>query len=113
MENRWYSLKTWSENVQQHTIQINAPEDLLHLEERLAYLAKSERADLALLRSRPYMQFRNAVITHLQQHGASSLSAGREVHFWLAGIQIKVMEVCDSGVRVWTGVTDPAPLISI
>ena len=112
METRWYALKTWSEDICKHTMDINTPEDLLHLEERLAYLTRAERADLALLRSRPYIQFRNSVITHLQQSGESSLRAGQVVHFWLAGIQIKVMDV-KQFIRVWTGIDEPDPLIDI
>jgi hypothetical protein len=112
METRWYALKTWSEDICKHTMELNTPEDLLHLEERLAYLTRAERADLALLRSRPYIQFRNSVITHLQQAGESSLKPGQVVQFWLAGIQIKVMDV-KQGVRVWTGIAETEPLIDI
>jgi len=112
MEMRWYALKSWSDNVCQHTMHITKPEDLLQLEERLAFLARSERADLALLRSRPYIQFRNTVITHLQQPACSSLAQGHVVHFWLAGIEIRVLNIED-GVCVWTGIPEPEPVIAI
>jgi hypothetical protein len=87
-------------------MEIRTPEDLVQLEERIAYLAKAERPDLALLRSRPYVQFRNGVLAHLQHPGSSVLRPNDTVKFRHANVSLCVMEIGDR-VRVWTGITEP------
>jgi hypothetical protein len=95
----------WSQHALQHVTELKVPEDIAHLEERFAYLMKAERADLALLRSRPYVQFRNAVIAHLQQPGTTTLSEMHVIKFRLAGLELKIVDIGDS-VTVWTGVSE-------
>jgi len=105
MEAQWMALHGLSTTVLQNTIDITTEEHITNLEQRLAYLARAERADLALLRSRPYIQFRNAVIAHLEQPGSSTLKEGYSVVFWNSGLCINVLAVGD-GVTVWTGINE-------
>ena len=95
----------WSQHATQHITELRAPEDLIHLEERLAYLVRAERADLAILRSRPYVLFRNAVITHLQTPGSTTLGIMTTIRFRLAGVELRIVHVGD-GVTVWSGVSE-------
>jgi hypothetical protein len=90
----------------QYVTELRVPEDLVHLEERLAYLVKAERADLAILRSRPYVQFRNAVIAHLQHPGSTTLGDMRVIRFRLAGVELRIVDVGER-VTVWTGISEP------
>jgi hypothetical protein len=96
----------WSPHALRHMTELKAPEDLVHLEERFAYLMKAERADLAMLRSRPYVQFRNAVIAHLQKPGSTTLGEMMVIKFRLAGLELKIVDIGDS-VTVWTGISEP------
>ena len=89
-----------------NTLEITTQEHITLLEQRLTYLARAERADLAILRSRPYIQFRNAVIAHLEQPGSSTLKQGRAVVFWNTGLCIHVLAIGDDGVTVWTGINE-------
>lgn len=95
----------WSHRAMQNMLELKNPEDLAYLEERFAYLIKAERSDLAILRSRPYVQFRNSVITHLQLPGSSTLDPACVIKFRSAGVELRVVSIVD-GVTVWTGILD-------
>ena len=86
-------------------LDLRQPEDLAYLEERFAYLIKAERVDLAMLRSRPYIKFRNAVITHLQMPGSSTLEPTCVIKFRSVGVELRVVSIND-GVTVWTGILE-------
>jgi hypothetical protein len=99
----------WSPQALRYMTELKVPEDLTYLEERFAYLMKAERADLAILRSRPYVQFRNAVIAHLQQPGTTTLDEMRVIKFRLAGLELRIVDIGES-VTVWTGISEPEPI---
>jgi hypothetical protein len=105
MEAEWLALFGFTSSVIENTLKITTMENITELEERLTFLARAERADLAILRSRPYTRFRNAVIMHIEQPGTSTLKVGDSVRFWNIGICINVIEM-ENGVTVWTGINE-------
>ena len=76
---------------------LQTPQDIMLLEQDLSHQMRSERADLMLLRCRPFVDFRTTVLAHMAAPGSTCLAPGQRVHFWLAGLAICVQEVYPDG----------------
>ena len=79
-------------------MRLHSPDDLILLEQELCHRMGCERTDPLLLRSRPFVTFRNAALSHMASPGStSSIAPGQRVHFWLVGLAICVEGVHPDG----------------
>jgi len=78
-------------------MRLQTPQDIALLEQDLSRQMRCERADLMVLRSRPFVDFRSAALAHMATPGSTCLASGQRFHFWLVGLAICVQEVHADG----------------
>lgn len=83
-------------------IEIHTTQDLTKLEEAVAAHVGAQRLDVSILRSRPYITFRQNIVKSLECPDTPAPQG----NVYFSGEQLLLRQLCSRPITVWCGVKD-------